>query len=356
MNILSDIVNRKINFWTGGGPRSDTVISTRVRLARNIPSQPFPHMMKREDLAGVESLVRGYLEASSLSSNLYYFYLPDCSSQERRLLLERNLISSEMENSPLAGIVFAPESNFSILVNDVDHLRIQVMLPGLQLHQALDLANGVDSDLNNSISYLFSPEYGFLGADPSENGTGMRVSAILHLPVVSGLGVLSDLTDSILASGFEISGTPGKGEMIFGGFFLLRSTQGFGESEFALAERAKGIVMNLVKLEDEARDSLFNDSPVDFEDRVMRSIGVLKFARKLTYGEAIEHLSEMRLGVVMSVIGGYSVDMINDLMVNAQWAHLQFHRGGAFSSVAESDEFRSEFIRERLKELERKDV
>ncbi len=356
MTIIEDIVTSHKKLVSRPGTRSDTVISTGVRLARNVPSLPFPHMMKMDDWERLQSLIAGYLDMSRFSPGLRYLILSELSSQERRLLRESNLISSGMENSTQAGVVVDLANPSSILINDVDHFRIEVTLPGLQLRDALDLGNGVDNDLNNSITYLFSQEQGFLGATPAENGTGLQISVVLHLPVLNGLKVMSELTPSILKKGFEIAGAPGKGKMVAGGLFLLRSTGGFRDSELQLLKKGEDIILKLIELEDQARDSLFNDSHLDFEDRVMRSLGILKFAGKLNYGEAIDHLSEVRLGVVMSVIRDYSLKTIDELMVNVQWAHLQFHANRLFSSVLECDRFRADFVKKILKESEGKDV
>ncbi len=356
MNILAEIVNRKGDFWNGRGPRHDTVISTRVRLSRNVPGIPFPHCGTKENMDRIMELLDSWIKNGKYNGRLRVLEIPEFSIQDRRFLRERNLLTSEMENSDISATVIDSCNEFSVLLNDEDHLKIQVIKPGLQLNEAWDLANAVDSDINRHMSYAFSDKYGYLMADPSRNGTGMRISVILHLPVLTENQRMSEYLPSIKDSGFSLSGTLGSGKMITGGLYILKNMETHGFSEIDLLDRADSIITNLIKLEDDARDMWLDEASMEFEDRVMRSLGILRYSRKLTYGEAIEHLSKIRLGVVMSLIKEYSLDVINDLMVNVQWSHLQLQTGKTFSSVMESDNYRSEFVREILSRAEVKNV
>jgi len=356
LNILSEMVNEKGNFWNGKGPRHDTVISTRVRLSRNIAGIPFPHSANLHTMDEIRRYIDSYMKKSSYADRLRYLDIPEFNLQDRRFLRERNLLTSEMENSQISGTIIDSDNEFSVLINDEDHLKIQVIKPGFQINRSWELANALDNDINRSISYAFSDTYGFLMADPARNGTGMKVSVILHLPVLTERKQVSEFLPSIKESGFELTGTLGSGKMIAGGLYLLRNKVNATDSEVDIIDRADSIVTNLIKLEDDARDSWLSENPMEFEDRVMRSLGILTYSRKLTYGEAIEHLCSVRLGVVMSLIREYSIDVINDLMVNIQWSHLQYQTGKNFSSVLESDRFRSDFVREILKKAEGKNV
>lgn len=346
--MLSEIIQEKKGFWNSNGPRHDIVVSTRVRLSRNIPGISFPHGLDLPDLDRINYLVEKYRSAGEYSGRLKLLKISDIENGDKRFLRERNLITNEMENSEISSALIDMENEFTVLINDEDHIKIQSILPGLQLTNAWEKANSVDSDMNRFINYAFSEKFGYLMAKPERNGTGMKVSVILHLPVLTEKKRIGEFLPSIKESGFNISGTLGNSERVTGDLYVLSNDNTQWLSEVDVLDRTDSIVSNLIKLEDDARDDFLNSSKIDFEDLVLRSLGILKYSRRLTYGESIEHLSKVRLGVVMSIIRDCSINLVNDLMVNVQWSHLQYMTGRTFKSVIESDEYRSTFVRNML--------
>jgi len=346
---LQEIINNRKNFWKQKGPRTDIVISTRIRLGRNASYIPFPESMDESDFEIIKGICGNFITKTSFGENTSCFNINELDLHEKRLLLEKSIITSEMENSDKCLVLINNSGDFTILVNDSDHFRIQVIRPGFQLFDAYKDADSIDDAFNSVVKYSFSDQYGYLTPDPANTGTGLKISAILHLPVLTVNKRISESIGFIRENGFQISGTLGNTGRVTGGLYLLSSRKYLGMSEVDLLETADDIINRVIKLEDDARDEFFNISRNEFEDSVWRSLGILLYARRLNYVEAVEHLSRIRLGVVMSVIKDYNIVTINDLMVKVQWAHLQEYFGLRFKSIINSDDYRALFLRTELK-------
>jgi len=353
---LQEIINNRNSFWKQKGPRNDIVLSTRIRLGRNAGFIPYPESMDDRDLEVLQGICGDFINRSPLGGGTTSFKLNKLDLHEKRLLLEKNIITAEMEISERCLILINNVHDFTILVNDSDHFRIQVIRPGFQLHDTYRDADAVDDSLNSVVKYAFSDNYGYLTPDPANVGTGLKVSAILHLPVLTIQKRIGELINFIRETDFQISGTLGNSGRVIGGLYLLSSRKYIGMTEIDILETADDIINRIIKMEDDARDEYFTISRRELEDSVWRSLGVLLYARRINYVEAVEHFSRIRLGVIMSVIKDFDLKRINDLMVRIQWAHLQEHFGIRFKSIINSDDFRAAFLREELKKTGDTDV
>ena len=346
---VQEIVNNRKNFWEQSGPRNDIVLSTRIRVGRNASAIPFQNSMNDRDFDLIKGIADNFISKTPFGENTVCFDMNKLDLHEKRLLLEKNIITSEIENSDKSLILINNESDFTILINDTDHFRIQVIRSGFQLHDAYIDADTVDDSLNSMAKYAFSEDFGYLTPDPINVGTGLKVSVIMHLPVLTTLKRVNEIVHFIREHGFQITGTLGSTGRVTGGLFLVRSKEYIGITEAEIIRTADDIINRIIKLEDESRDDFFAVSKNELEDSSWRSLGILLYARRMNYVEAIEHLSRIRLGIIMSVIKDYSLTHINDLMVKIQWAHLQEYFGIRFKSIIDSDDYRAVFLRTELK-------
>jgi len=354
MTGLEEILNGSNSFWRRKGPRNDIVLSSRVRLGRNVKNIHFPDSMSDGEMEYLFALADKYssLEPSENRS----LRISSLDLHYKRLLREKNIITSEMEGSEKSLVVSNKSKGFNLLLNDVDHFRIQVIKSGFQVHEAFIEADAVDDLLNSIVPYAFSERYGYLSSNPANIGTGLKVSTLIHLPVLTMQKRISETVSPVKESGFQITGTLGNSGRIIGALYVVSNRKQFGLTEVDLVETADDIVSRIIKLEDDSRDEFFSSSRHELEDTVWRSLGILLYARRLNYVEAVEHLSRVRLGVVMSVIKDYDLVHINDLMVKIQWSHLQEYYGIRFRSIIDSDEFRAKMIRTELKNSGELDV
>ena len=346
---MTEILAGEKGFWNNRGPRNDIVLSTRVRLGRNSAGIPFADTIDENSMALLSGIAQKYISSSTEQPGRKFLELAGFDLHEKRLLREKNIITSEMENSTNAAVILDQNKDFSILINDTDHFRIQVIRPGFQLNEAFTLAESIDDELNKSAVYAFSDLYGYLTPNPANTGTGLKVSLILHLPVLTIQKRINETVPPVRESGFQITGTLGNSGRIIGCLYLVCNKRYIGVSEIETLDIADDLINRIMKLEDDARDEFFTTSRRELEDSVFRSLGMLLYSRRINYAEALEHLSRLRLGIVMSVIRETDVMFINDLMVRVQLSHLQEHFGVRFRSILDSDDFRAMFLRDELK-------
>lgn len=348
VNKLFENVLKKPGFWTQSGPFNDIVLSSRVRLARNVKSVPFPNNMDEGDISIVDSLIDKFISSSIYSDKIIMVDLNSIESNEKRILRERNIITYEMEISRNSKVLINNENDFTVLINDEDHFRIQVIKPGLQLFEAYSLANSVDDELNKFVPYAFLDDMGYLSACPSNLGTGLRASVLLHLPVITMKKKMNEITSALKKNGIEIKGTISDSQRSLGSIFQVSNRVTLGISEVDILEKLDNEVNSILETEDRLRDEYFSKSRNELEDLIWRSYGVLKYSRKISYVEAMEHLSNVRLGIIFALIKNINISLINNLMVNIQWSHMQRNFGKIFRSTIEGDQTRAEYIRFNL--------
>jgi protein arginine kinase len=339
---------QRSGFWTLYGPFSHIVLSSRLRLARNMSAVPFPVRLSGEELDPVREALERFCEESIYRNAMHIIELRDIDGNEKRYLRERNIITYEMESSETSLVAVNYEDDFSILVNEEDHFRIQVIRPGLQLSEAYKIADKVDTELNRYVPYAFSEELGYLTACTSNLGTGLKASVLLHLPVSTLKNRVRELVLDDKKNSVEIKGTIGHMDKPLGCLYQLSNRISIGLSEIDIIEMVDEILGRILDKEDAGREELFSESRLEMGDKIWRSYGSLSYSRRISYIESMEHLSNVRLGIILAVIKNIDIKVINDLMVNIQWAHLQKNCGLLFKSTSESDECRADYLRRIL--------
>jgi protein arginine kinase len=335
-------------FWSLNGPKNDVVLSSRIRLARNVKSLCFPGRFDESEIEYIRNSIKRFSAESIFSKNITHIDLSAMDGNEKRLLRERNIITSEMESSNECLLAVDETDDFTILVNDEDHFRIQVIRPGLQFMEAYRFSEKIDEQMNRFIMFAYADDRGYLTACPSNLGTGLKASAILHLPAVSMRNKISEFISVLKKAGAEIKGTVGEIKKTIGCMYQISNRISLGISEVDIIEIMDGLVNRAVEMEDGERDEMMSSDRIDLEDRVWKSYGFLKYARKINYVDAMDGLSNVRLGVILAVIKNMDILKINDIMVNIQWSHLQRNSGRMFKSTLEGDEYRAEYIRDNL--------
>ena len=317
-------------------------------MARNMQSVPFPDSMGESDIEFISNAVDNFANNSKFSDHICVINLNQIKNNEKRLLRERNIITHEMEISEHSLVLIDSINDFAILINEEDHFRIQVIRPGLQLMEVYMAADKIDDELNKYVPYSFSEELGFLSACTSNLGTGLRISVLLHLPVLTKKNLIPQITEELKNRGIEIKGTIANSDKTLGAMYQISNKISLGISEIDIIEQIDGIVNDIMTREDQSRDEYLSQSKVEIEDMIWRSYGVLQHSRRISYIEAMEHLSNLRLGVVLAIVKNIDISDVNNLMVNIQWAHLQWSADRFFRSTVECDEYRAGYIRNFL--------
>jgi len=314
--------------WTEGlGPNEDIVISSRVRLARNILNLPFPDMLAEEKQKEILKSIRDIIDTPGFKDkvgNFHFISLQELSGLEKSILVEKHLISPQHAQSHgYKGTIIREDESVSIMINEEDHLRIQCLLPAMQLNEAWTLANEVDDTLEQSLDFAFDKDRGYLTSCPTNVGTGMRASVMLHLP---GL-VLTRQGYQVFATmnqiGLTVRGMYGEGSEALGNLFQISNQVTLGLTEEEIINHLNSVTLQVVEQERNARDILFKEAKDQLEDRVWRAYGILSHARIISSQEAMSLLSELRLGIDMNIIENIDPKVFNVLMVTTQTAFLQ---------------------------------
>ncbi len=347
MNI-EDLLGHAGEWLKGTGPESDVVVSSRVRLARNLHRFPFLTAAPRAVRSEVERHVRARLEDGKLPRPLTYWSVEELAPLDRTLLVERHLISREhAQGEGDRGVALGADESVAIMVNEEDHLRLQALRSGLQLDEAYEDLDRLDTALEGSLNFAFSPRFGYLTACPTNVGTGLRISVMMHLPAV----VLAKQVDKVLQSlqrlSYTVRGLYGEGTSPLGDFYQVSNQVTLGKSERDLISEMKRVVPEVLKFERQWRRKLLEDDLRRVEDRVWRAWGILRNARRVSSEEAIELLSALRLGADLKLLAGLSPRTINELFLFIQPAHLQKLERRTLEAE-ERDAVRADFIRRRL--------
>jgi protein arginine kinase len=345
---VDELLGQPGEWLKGTGPESDVVISSRVRLARNLGRFPFLTAASDAVRGEVERFIRPKLEDPRLPRKLVYWAMDDLDPVDRTLLVERHLISKDHGQAEgHRAVAVAPDESLSIMVNEEDHLRLQVIRSGLQLDGAYDDLDAVDSALEVPLHYAFDSKFGYLTACPTNAGTGMRISVMMHLPAA----VLSKQVDKILQSlqrlSYTVRGFYGEGTQPLGDFYQVSNQVTLGKSERDLILEMKRVVPEILKFERSWRHKLMEDEPSRLEDRVGRAYGILKHARRISSEEATEHLSALRLGLNLGIVKDVTLKALNELFIFTQPSHLQKAERRTLEAE-DRDIARASFIRARL--------
>jgi len=353
MGMKETLTNPHSRWMEEGGAEGDVVVSSRVRLARNLSAYPFPHRMSREQAEEVVHAVRlaaDRPETVAKVGRLEVTRLAELTGTERRVLVEKHLVSPDfLKGDPTAkAVVLRPDEVLSIMVNEEDHLRLQCLLPGLALDECWEVANRADDALEATLDFAFSEDFGYLTACPTNVGTGLRASVMLHLPGLVGGRMLEDVVSGLGKLGLTVRGLYGEGTRAAGDLFQVSNQITLGRREEDLIGNLKALVRRLVNQEREARRTLYQKERELLEDRIYRSYGILQHARVVSSEEAMKHLSSLRLGISLGLLKGVSYSLIAELMVLSQPAFLMKVVGRELKPY-ERDVLRARLIRERLR-------
>ncbi|MBD7939242.1 MULTISPECIES: protein arginine kinase [Cytobacillus] len=349
---LERFINQAVSSWMSAeGPDSDIVLSSRIRLARNIKQVNFPTIFSHDEAKRVIDIIKARMEKSTFDTygDFSLLQMDDLQPLQKRVLMEKHLISPHLaENASHGACLLTENEEVSIMLNEEDHIRIQCLFPGFQLSEALEVANQIDDWLETEIDYAYDEQVGYLTSCPTNVGTGLRASVMMHLPGLVLTHQMNRIIPAINQLGLVVRGIYGEGSEALGNIFQVSNQITLGKSEEDIAEDLKSVVEQLISQERSAREALAKTSNIQLEDRVFRSYGILSNSRIIESKEAARCLSDVRLGIDMDYLQGISKNILNELMVLTQPGFLQQYAGGPLRPF-ERDIRRASLIRERLK-------
>lgn len=347
---LDELAGRCGEWLRGTGPESDIVISSRIRLARNLADFPFIKRCSAEDRQAIERTVRAKMEKLEQWKDVRYLLVNELSEVDRQFLVERQLISRELADAEGArAVAIDPSEQFSVMVNEEDHLRLQVMHSGLSLHDAWNTINELDNLVEGEITYAFHSKFGYLTACPTNVGTGLRVSVMLHLPALVITRQIDKVFRSLQKISVTVRGLYGEGSQYMGDFYQVSNQITLGRSEEELVRQVSEVIPVLIDYERRARRFLVEESEQDLHDDVSRARGILSTAKKISSEETMHYLSKVRMGINLGLIDDLPITTINKLFIHTQPAHLQKLRGRLLGSADRNVE-RASYLQRHLTE------
>ena len=338
------------------GPDSDVVLSSRVRLARNLVDYPFPHRstpgLRREVMKLVMDALKNQMPQADLAGvgqEFRFVDFNDLSEIERYVLVEKHLVSKELAESNFdCGVLISADENISIMLNEEDHLRMQCLGAGMQIDKLYELINRVDDFLSSELEFAFDSKIGFLTCCPTNIGTAIRASAMLHLPALSMTGYIRGILESVGKLGVAVRGMFGENTETSGNIYQISNQVTLGRSEEEIIAGIQSLTNQLVEQERGLRDELLNQHGVRLEDRIMRSFGILTNTRIISVEETLQRLSDVRLGLNLGLIEGLDEVRLNELVLMIQQANIQ-QQAGKMLKPDDRDILRAELVRSVLK-------
>lgn len=353
---MSDVdvfTNQSAEWLRAAGPESDVVVSSRLRFARNLEGFPFLQKLEAPQKEEILGQVEKSIKKVKLTKKAFYIRLDSLNDLDRQFLLERHLISREhATDKHEKAVVVTPDEVVSIMVLEEDHLRLQTFQSGLNLLQALKIMNQIDSELEQHLRYAFDSKLGYLTACPTNVGTGLRASCMLHLPGLVLTKQVHKVLQALAKLNLAARGLYGEGTQATGNLFQFSNQMTLGQKEEEIIDNLERVIHQVVEHEREARTHLADKKKPKFEDQIWRAIGSLKSARIIASSEATQLLSLMQLGIYIGLVKSQlSREDLNGLFLIIQPGHLQKISGKDLTS-AERDEARAELIRTKLKGVE----
>lgn len=335
------------------GPSNKIVWSSRVRLARNITNTPFPGWAKKSVRVDAFQKIRKNVLKLNKMKGSFETEMDQLSTLEKQILVERHFISREhAAKSNGSGLVLSKDESISVMINEEDHLRMQALLPGLQIKNAWLTIDKFDSQLEKGLEFAYSKKRGYLTACPTNLGTGIRVSAMLHLPGLVLSEQINQIIQAVNKLGLAVRGLYGEGTEALGNVFQVSNQMTLGETEGDIVERLNKVLLQIVDHEENARIKLIDSKPKMLYNHIGRAYGILANAHSISSKETMNLLSLLRLGMDMQMFPGTSQALINELIIITQPAHLQKANDGKLSAE-KRDLLRSDLLRSRLKEVDR---
>ncbi|MBC8001467.1 MAG: protein arginine kinase [Opitutaceae bacterium] len=335
------------------GPHDRIVMSSRIRLARNLRMSPFPgHAKKSEKVKALETIRPAVTQLSQMSDS-FAESMDNLSAMDKQILVERHLISREHAARNVgSGVVLNREESLCVMINEEDHLRMQALRPGLQLKQAWMAIDQIDSELEKKLDYAFDPQLGYLTACPTNLGTGIRVSAMLHLPGLVLAEQINQIIQSVNKLGLAVRGLYGEGTEALGNVFQVSNQMTLGEAEADIVERLNKVLSQIIEHEENARGTLVEKKPKIVFNHIGRAYGILANSHSITSKETMNLLSLMKLGVDVGLFPGIERSLVDELFIITQPAHLQRQLSEKLPAE-ERDLLRADMLRSRLKNVRR---
>jgi len=340
--------------WLKGmGPESDIVISSRIRMARNIESMAFPHYLNSEKSKEIIDMVYKTIIGANLSieKDFDLIKMNESDMIDRLNYIEKHLISPALaQNTSGGAVLINKEETISIMINEEDHIRIQCLLPGLQLDNCLDIGQQIDDLLEENIKYTFDEQLGYLTSCPTNVGTGIRASVMVHLPALSLTGYINGVFHIASKIGLTVRGIYGEGTQYLGNIYQISNQITLGASEEEIVANLRNVTIQVIQNERVAREYLLKTKSMELEDKVFRSYGILKNARLLTSNESMQLISDVKLGVNLELIKEVSTEKLNELIAIIQPGYLQKYFKSELTGI-ERDIKRAQLVRESISDL-----
>lgn len=346
---IEDFIKQDTEWLKATGPDSSIVMSSRTRLARNIDKMPFSNWADKGHLEDTMVAAKEAALSTGALKNALFVRLKELDEVDRTFLVERHLMSPEhAKDVDYKALIVDPKEIMSIMINEEDHLRIQVLLSGFNLKECWRIIDSLDTELSKRLPFAYSTKWGYLTACPTNTGTGLRASVMLHLPALVFTGQISKMLQAITKLGLNIRGFYGEGTDAAGNVFQISNQVSMGLSEEEIIDNIERITNQVITREDSTRKTLIMKNKEALVDRVSRAIGTLKSAHIITSAETITLLSAIRLGVDLDIVKTMDRRTVNELFLLTQPAHLQKLEGRTLNAN-ERDIKRADLIREKLK-------
>ncbi|MGI2329574.1 protein arginine kinase [Planococcus sp. YIM B11945] len=345
---------RASSWMANDGGNVDIAMSTRIRLARNLSDYQFPYAFSEDEALKVDKAISAVLldKGQELGSDFTHIDIQETPQLERQVLVEKHLISPYLAQVQHSGsVLISTNEELSIMINEEDHLRIQSLQSGFHLQEAYQMANQLDKLLEKHLSYAFHEKFGYLTSCPTNTGTGMRASVMLHLPALTMSHQINRIIPAISRLGMVVRGSYGEGSEALGNVYQISNQLTLGKSEYEILQELENMTEQIIQQERRAREAILENSPVMLEDRIYRSLGTLTHSRLLTTEEAATCLSDVRLGIDLKMIKGMDMSILNELMIFMQPAFLQQYSNKPLQPK-ERDYARAQLFRERLNKKE----
>ncbi len=348
---FDELAKQPVSWLDGSGFQSTMVVSSRVRLARNLKGVPFTHRASEKDRQSIVDSVVGSCRKGESTTEMAFFETWRLSDVQRKLLVERHLISPDLEAGKEGqGVLVESDETLSVMVNEEDHLRLQVILSGLQAHEAFWAVRRLEGELASNLDFAFSKQWGYLTACPTNTGTGLRASILIHLPGLVLTQEIDGVVRGVTQMGFAVRGIYGEGTDAAGNLFQVSNQITLGHSEGELLELLEQVIAQFIEYEENARETLLRDARPKIEDKVWRAYGILKHARLLSSQEVMNLSSAVRLGIGLGIIRDVEIGMLNAIMVETQPSHMLYSAQKSLDSQSR-DRIRAKKVRSRFESL-----
>ncbi|MBN1164942.1 MAG: protein arginine kinase [Candidatus Krumholzibacteriota bacterium] len=348
MSVIDELLSVPADWLRGDGEENEMVLSCRVRLARNLERKPFTHISGAEDLRDIQGEIKEAVAGTAAMGEALVIDMDDILETERMLLAERRLLSQEMvQKYQNRSLLVNRGEGVSVMVNEADHLRMQVLESGLSARDAFRIISALDDELDEHLGFAFSDRLGYLTACTTNVGTGLRVSAMVHLPGLVHNNDIRQVIDGLRHVKLTVRGSYGEGSEVMGNFFQISNSITLGHTEADTVEDMESHLKKVLEFEKKARESLLREARSLLEDKIWRSYGILKSARLVSPKEAMGLISAVRLGIGLGIVTDVALTDLNEILIMIQPMHLQRLHDRAMKPE-ERDRIRADFIRSKL--------